>query len=275
LTAGCISPSSPPVPYAGNMNISATSTLPVTTSSPIVTSAPGQNPQENTSLYINVNPIFHHYLGDIIVLNGTTNLPAGEMITLGISTTEFHTCLNRGVQYPGVCACCEGIGDSAAIISGGYGVNTWSWNVNTSQYGFHQGYPYVLYVSGRNGLVENSSHFSVWNMPKPNITLNVPENRLNGTALLLSGQVNTGNGPDKNLLLTVSSDSGKKVSSPVPVYRNGTGYFWNFTLKKSMITPYNFLSVNVSSATSPEIRIVRTFLYNNEPAYYPYSPYSG
>jgi hypothetical protein len=115
----------------------------------------------------------------------------------------------------------------------------------------------------------------VYGLPKPNISLNVPENDSDGYALRFSGQVNTGNGPSENLLLTVSSDSGKKVSSSVPVYRNGTGYFWNFTLKKSAITPYNFLSVNVSSATSPEIRIVRNFLYNNEPAYYPYNPYSS
>jgi len=63
-------------------------------------------------------------------------------------------------------------------------------------------------------------------------------------------------------------------SSTVPVFQNGTGYPWNFSLKKSDIVPYNFLSVNVSSATSPEIIIRRTFLYNNEPAYYPYNPYS-
>ena len=277
LATGCISPSSAPIPHAGNENISATSTLPVTTSSPMVTSALGQNSQENTSLYININPTTHHYLGDIIVFNGTTNLTPGEMITFRIEEGVYHSCSKR----MGPCSdnevvrhCCEGLINTIAVIPGDFGINTWSLPVNTSQHGFGTG-PYSVEATGRDGLVQTSSLFTVSGIPKPNITLNLPENDSGGFALRFSGQVNTGNGPDENLLLTVSSDSGKKASYSVPKYRNGTGYFWNFTLKKSAITPYNFLSVNVSSATSPEIRIERTFLYNNEPIYYPYNPYSG
>jgi hypothetical protein len=122
--------------------------------------------------------------------------------------------------------------------------------------------------------VENTSLFVVSGLPKPNLTLNPPENDAGGYALRFSGQANSGNGPEEILLLTVSSDSGKKVSSTVPVYRNGTGYSWNVSLKKADIVPYNFLTVNLSSQTSPDIRIERTFLYNNEPAFYPYNPHS-
>ncbi|HII98029.1 MAG TPA: hypothetical protein HA272_01890 [Methanoregula sp.] len=122
--------------------------------------------------------------------------------------------------------------------------------------------------------MDNFSIFTVSGIPKSNITLNLPANDPEENALWFSGQANTGNGPSENLLFIVSSDSGKKARYTVPVYQNGRGYFWNITLKKSAITPYNFLSVNVSSVTSPEIRIERTFLYNNEPAYYPYNPVS-
>jgi hypothetical protein len=160
------------------------------------------------------------------------------------------------------------------VLAGTCGTNTWSWTADTSQHGFRSDGEYIVTTDGRNGAVENTSFFIVSGIPESNITLNIPENDPDKYAIRFSGQVNTGNGPSEKLLLTVSSDAGKKASYPVPVYRNGTGYFWNFTLNKSAITPYNFLSVTVSSATSPEIRIDRTFLYNNEPVYYPYNPYS-
>jgi len=122
--------------------------------------------------------------------------------------------------------------------------------------------------------VLNGSVFIVNGLPQPNLTLNLPENDPNSNALLLSGQVNTGNGPDERLLLTVSSDSGKVVSSTIPVAHDGNGYSWNFTLKKPEILPYNFYTVNITSKNNPQIGITRTFLYNNEPLYYPYNPYS-
>jgi hypothetical protein len=60
--------------------------------------------------------------------------------------------------------------------------------------------------------VENTNLFTVYGLPKPNITLNLPENDPNAYAIRFSGQVNTGNGPSENLLLIVSSDSGKKAN---------------------------------------------------------------
>jgi len=282
IAAGCISPSSAPVPPPQNISLSATTMPPVTTP-PTIVQAPVHCPNgSNTSnllngeLFIRINPVPHHYLGDIITFDGITNLPAGEMITFRIEEGVYHSCPKR----MGPCSddevvrhCCEGLINTIAVLSGDCDLNTWSWDVNSSEHGFYSDGEYIIYASGRNGAVQNTSLFTVYGLPKLNITLNLPENDPNAYAIRFSGQVNTGNGPAENLLLTVSSDSGKKASYSVPIYQNGTRYFWNFTLKKSAITPYNFLLVNVSSATSPEIRIERTFLYNNEPAYYPYNPY--
>ena len=271
LAAVCISSSSAPVPPAGNANISATSTLPVTTSIPIVTSSRVQNPQENASLFIGINSNPHHYLGDIITFNGTTNLPVGENISLAIYTTEFIPCPKSSCCCS-VAPCCGGISDAVTLISGDSDINTWSWDVNTSEHGFRQGSPYVFSVSGRKGLVENSSLFSVWDIPKPNITINVPENASNENAIRLYGMVNTGNGPDEKLSLKIFSDSGARIYYIIPVVFDGAGYHWNFTLKKSAITPYNYYNVNITSMTDPKIGIYRTFNYNNEPGYWPFFP---
>lgn len=161
-----------------------------------------------------------------------------------------------------------------SVIRGPSCVNTWSWDVNTSQHGFRPDGEYDIYTIGRNGAVINSSLFIVYGIPKSNLTLNFPANDSGGNAIRFSGLANTGNGPDEKLFLTVSSDSGRGTSFVIPVYRNGTGYSWNISVNRSSISPYNFLTVNVSSQTSPAVSIERVFKYNNEPAYYPYDSVS-
>lgn len=282
LATGCITQSSVPDPHAGNMNESTTVVLPVITPSALVIPAPAHCTNESNisstpphgESIIRIDPVPHHYIGDNITFGGTTNLMQGENLTVLISVAYAHCSKCQRTNYDSIEACCAGLERHVAVRPGDCGMNTWSWDVNTSQYGF-QPDSYMFEVWGRDGFVDNTSFFTLSGIPKSNITLNIPENDPNEYAIRFSGQVNTGNGPSENLLLAVSSDSGKKASYTVPIYRNGTGFFWNFTLKKTAITPYNFLSVNVSSATSPEIRIYRTFLYDNEPAYYPYNPYSG
>jgi hypothetical protein len=224
--------------------------------------------------WIAIDPTPHHYLGDTITFQGRTNLAPGETITTAVYSAEFAPCPKSfGNCRDNVTPCCGGYSDIVSVLAGTCGINTWSWDVRTAEHGFRPDGEYLITASGRNSAVENTSLFTVSGLPRSNLTLNLPVNDPDGNALRFSGQVNTGNGPEEILLLTVSSDSGKKVSSTVPVYRNGTGYSWNVSLKKSDIVPYNFLSVNVSSATRPEISIQRTFLYNNEPVYYPYNPY--
>jgi hypothetical protein len=270
ITAGCISPSSAPVPQPGNISLPATTVSPVTP--PIIVPAPvhcqnGSNTSYTGEQFIQINSVPHHYIGDTITFDGSTNLPPGEMITLGVYSADFMPCPKwqcSGSVHP----CCGGIGTTIAVIPGICCINTWSWDVNTSQYGFQADHQYFVSASGREGLVENTSFFTVSGIPKPNITFNLPENDPNEYAIRFSGQVNTGNGPDEILLLKISSDSGAKVSYTIPAFLNGTGYYWNFTLKKSAITPYNFYTVNITSLTNPEIGYRNTFMYSNLPQYY-------
>jgi hypothetical protein len=223
--------------------------------------------------WIAIDPIPHHYLGDTLTFQGSTNLAPGETITTAVYSAEFAPCPKSTVNCQGnVTPCCGGYRDSVSVLAGTCGINTWLWDVSTAEHGFRPDGEYVISASGRNNAVENTSLFTVSGLPKPKLSLNLPANGAGGNAIRFFGSSNTGNGPDEKLILIVSSDSGKMASYTVPVVRNGSGYSWNFTVNKSTIAPYNFLSVNVSSATSPSIRIVRTFLYNNEPAFYPYNP---
>lgn len=92
--------------------------------------------RENTKPWITVNPVGDHYLGDVIKINGTTNIEKGN-VTIFIKDKIFHTCLNRGASLEGPCTCCEGVTLTAPIITGIYGNNTWSTEVNTSQHRFY------------------------------------------------------------------------------------------------------------------------------------------
>ena len=227
----------------------------------------------NTTPFISIDPIPAHHLGDTIAFHGTTNLPPGEMIETGVYSSEFVPCPKSNGDCKGyVTPCCGGVFDHVSVIEGPCGANTWSWDVNTSEHGFRADGEYVISATGRNGAVGTSGIFTASGIPRPNLTLNLPENDTAGAVLRLSGRSNTGNGPDEKLLITLSSDSGKTAGFTVPVYPNGTGYSWNYTLNRSAIVPYNFLTVVVSSLASPYVTIQRTFLYNNEPAYYPYNP---
>jgi len=282
MVAGCtLSPSAPGIP-AGNMTVSTTpaplSVIPLITNLAPVQLSEDCNrtiPSGNGEPFILINPISHHYIGDTITFDGVTSLPAGETISLVIFEAVYHSCPKSQIAIDdSVRHCHSGLRDTVVVSSGNCGIGTWSWEVNTSQHDFVKDQGYFISASGGGDrFVENTSFFTVSGIPKSNITLNLPENDPHENAIRFSGQVNNGNGQNETLHLTISSDSGKQVSCTIPVSHDETGYYWNYSLKKSDIVPYNFLTVNVSSATSPEISIERIFLYNNEPVYYPYDPY--
>ena len=268
IAAGCSSTTAPTPPHE-NQAILVT-TPQITTTPLMLTTTPSQCQQESNNTFIRIDPVPHHYIGETITIEGTTNLAAGNMITSWIKSAEFHTCLNRGVQYPGVCTCCEGITRTLTIIHGNCGINTWSLVVNTSENGFRPDGKY--FIAAGNGDVQNTTLFVTSAFPQPNLTLNPPRDDPNAYAILLSGQVNTGNGPNEKLLLTVSTDSGKKVKYTIPVVKNGTGYYWNFTMDKHLIVPYNFYTVNITSLTSPGLRSYGSFDQENGPGFYPVNP---
>lgn len=225
--------------------------------------------------WISVAPVPLLYPGEIIAFHGTTNLPPGETLRIAVYSAEFAPCPKSTVTCSGnVSPCCGGYSAEVSVRAEPCGINSWSWEVSTREHGFRPGGEYAITASGRNGAVENTRIFTLSGIPRPNLTLNIPLNNPDGRSILLSGQVNTGNGPDENLQLNISMDSGRKAGYLVSPVKDGTGYSWSFSLNKSAIMPYNFLTVNVSSRTSPEISVQRTFLHNNEPVFYPYDPVS-
>lgn len=272
LAAGCSTSTPAPVSPGENAGIPVT-TLTVTTGIPVQTAIPVRCLPVNNTSFISIDSIPVHHLGDTITFRGITNLEPGELVNIRIAEGVVM-CAKCRERTDSVNGCCGDFNRMVVIREGVCGVNLWSLDVNTSDYDFHADDDYWIGMYGRGSQVENSSFFTVSGIPRPNLTLNLPENDAGGFALRFSGRSNTGNGPDEILLLTVSSDSGRGASFTVPVYVNGTGYFWNFAVNKSVIVPYNFLTVNVTSSTSPAISIVRTFMYTNEPAYYPYNPVS-
>jgi hypothetical protein len=268
LAAGCTSLSSTPFTPSGSSNVPTTPTLTVTTSHTIehairnnstenVTNATVliQNPE------IEIDPIPDHHIGDTITIEGTTNLAPGEVITLWIGEGVYHSCpKSSGACNDSVRHCCGGVINKITVIPGNCGINRWSWIVNTSQHGFRPDFSYIFVATGRNGLVQNTSVFNVLPIP-PYIRLNIPEDGPNGTTIRLSGIVNTGNGPGEKLFLSISSDSGAAVNSTIPIVFDGKDYHWNFTLTKSLIYPYNYYTVNITSLSSPEIGNIGTFSY--------------
>ena len=87
--AGCVSNgNSPAAP-------SNTSTIPATTATVPITSAPTTQVTMNTTLaneppFITIDPIGDHRFGDIIFINGTTNLPVTGRLTVQIIPEYFN-----------------------------------------------------------------------------------------------------------------------------------------------------------------------------------------
>jgi hypothetical protein len=154
LVTGCTTSSPAPVPPAGFTTVPMTSALPVSASPVIATQALAQCPQENSTKFISISTITDHYLGEIVTFSGTTNLPAGEKIILGIVTTSFHSC--QKTRYPcenpdtvnAIC-CNGGFNRTIAIMPGNCGINSWSFTVNTSDYDFWPDFYIVYATSGK------------------------------------------------------------------------------------------------------------------------------
>jgi len=152
LAAGCTTSSPAPASPFGSTIVPMTSAPPIAASPAII--APAQCPKENYSTFINISPVHDYYFGDSVTINGTTNLPAGEKITLGIVTTSFHGC--QKTRYPcenqntvnAIC-CSGGFNRTIAIMPGNCGVNTWSFTLNTSEYDFWNDSYSVYAISGK------------------------------------------------------------------------------------------------------------------------------
>ena len=79
--------------------------------------------------------------------SGTTNLAAFDEISVNIHTRDFHPC--QKYPHPHDLACGKGFNEIVEIKEGTCGINTWSFNVNTSEYYFGPEW-YLLSVNSVN-----------------------------------------------------------------------------------------------------------------------------
>jgi hypothetical protein len=147
LCAGCISQ-----PSAENRTSNAS------VSDLIITPAltPVQIPcpvQKNGTPWIAINPFSDHYVGEIFEINGTTNLGAGENISIDIIQSYFSP---KGQDY------FTGFHHHSKIIGGDCGVNRWTILVNLSEF---IPFEYFVYVSDPNQMINCSAVFRVIEPP--------------------------------------------------------------------------------------------------------------
>ena len=104
---------------------------------------------------VQVSDEFRNVTRDLDI-NGTTNLPPGDEITLMILSTSASPCQNR--LYPDnlISHCVYPVEKKIKVQNSSCGANTWSFNINTSYYRFAD-YEHTVFVSAANKSQENCS----------------------------------------------------------------------------------------------------------------------
>jgi len=124
INAGCIQNSSEKH-VADTLSIQMT---PVTENTVVPTPT---HPIVNSSLYITLNPVGIHHIGDVFEINGTTNLPVGSVIKIHIYAQNIHT-MPTGYPQTVTLAPTPAFDGIATIRKGNRGVNIWSFQANIS-----------------------------------------------------------------------------------------------------------------------------------------------
>lgn len=164
VSAGCTSPWLTRDNSPGNTSVPSVSSTAHT--SPSASSA-DQCPQKTAAgnatnaSEILFDPVPDHALGDTITFSGTTDLAAGENLSLNIVSTDFTPCAKGTGSSDLVTPCGGGYSGTVTIRPGTCGANTWSWMVDTSEHGFQPGQQYLLIASGSAGRVQNSTLFTI------------------------------------------------------------------------------------------------------------------
>jgi hypothetical protein len=89
----------------------------------------------NKTPWIIINPIGDQTLGNVIKINGTTNIEGGEL-QIFIRSIKIISC-PKDASYSDNPHPCNGVFLTVPIIKENLSNNTWSREVNTSQHGFY------------------------------------------------------------------------------------------------------------------------------------------
>ncbi|WP_048068456.1 hypothetical protein [Methanoregula boonei] len=171
LACGCITPSSGQNSLPGNASTLAVPlSLPASLELPDSTPCPLMSGSGNVSNVpiITIDPVANHAAGDWITFTGTTNMAAGENLSLTVMSSNFQPCAKTETppSYDSVNPCSGGVAATVAVSPGRCGANMWSWTVDTSQHGFQPGSQYLLIVTGRRDQVENTTLFTLVDLLK-------------------------------------------------------------------------------------------------------------
>jgi hypothetical protein len=164
VSSGCLS-----AHVAEKPEMPSTQTILNTTVTTVATPVPVISHKPINGSFITIDPIPDHYLGDTITFSGTTNLPAGNNITLVIGTTAFHGCQKMVPScnpdtVNAVCCTGDGFHRPVTIVPGSSGINTWLFTVKTSEYDFIPDLYEVRIVSGK---IVEQGFFKILEKPKP------------------------------------------------------------------------------------------------------------
>jgi hypothetical protein len=130
----------------GNSRIMIT-TVPPSSPIPTITACPSQ---ENSSLWIQINPVSDHYVGDIFEVNGTTTCNVKEKILIQIYQSSIL--LPRGQDHY------TSLNGFIIIKNGTCGLNTWAFSSNLSGFLPNE---YLIEVKSVNQTVTNQTYFIV------------------------------------------------------------------------------------------------------------------
>jgi len=87
-------------------------------------SAENVNVAPVTTPFITIDPIGNHTIGEVFFINGTTNLPVSENLTIGVFPVTFHHGLKGYIEpEPGI------VVYTIPIVSATNGINHWSANI--------------------------------------------------------------------------------------------------------------------------------------------------
>jgi len=113
--------------------------------------------------FITIAPIGNYTVGNVLYINGTTNLPVNATLSVFIYTSYYHP-EYRGPPVPGYRL------PNISIVSTPSGINLWS--VNVTDIGVSElpaeWSPYILVVRNNNDSVSAGQYLTV--LPAPNAT---------------------------------------------------------------------------------------------------------
>ena len=117
----------------------------------IIVSVPIADAAASQAPIITIDPVGNHTIGDVFFINGTTNLPASEILILDV-IPEY---MNWGTKNAGGNG--PDFGTNSSIIANSSGINLWSVNVTDavkSQLNSSRS-PYYIYVFPQNSSIIN------------------------------------------------------------------------------------------------------------------------